>query len=386
MSDSPAIEEVTAEELYQQLRRGEPLFILDVRNEEEFSHWRIEGLPPSALVNMPYFAFLEDEQGCLEQIPRARNVTVVCAQGGSSAFIAAILAHQGIHSRNLQGGMVAWGNSHVTTTISSPDESGLTLLQINRVGKRCLSYIVASGSAAMIIDPSRHLERYRILVKEQQTTLTHVIDTHLHADHISGGPEMARLFGVPYHIRLDDAARAKFPYHSLDDGTRLALGSSVVEIIAVHTPGHTPGSTSLLINEKYLLTGDTLFVSSIGRPDLGHKAEEWARQLYRTLFERMASLPDDVLILPAHYAGAAEMRRDGVVGITLGEARLRNPAFQVRTEPEFLDYVLEHLAPQPSVYQEIRRVNLGQMLFDEEHALEAELGPNQCAASLPPRS
>jgi glyoxylase-like metal-dependent hydrolase (beta-lactamase superfamily II)/rhodanese-related sulfurtransferase len=386
MSDSPAIEEVTAAELYQQLRRGDPLFILDVRNEEEFSHWRIEGLPPSALVNMPYFAFIEDEQECLDRIPRVRNVTVVCAQGGSSAFIAAILAQQGIHARNLQGGMVAWGNLHVTTTISSSDESGLTLLQINRVGKRCLSYIVASGSAAMVIDPSRHLERYRTLVEEQCATLTRVIDTHLHADHISGAPQMAQLFGVPYHIRLDDAAGAKFSYHSLDDGTRLALGSSVVEIIAIHTPGHTPGSASLLVNEKYLLTGDTLFVGSIGRPDLGHKAEEWARLLYHTLFERMAGLSDDVLILPAHYAGVTEMRRDGIVGITLGEARRGNPAFQVRTEQEFLDYVLEHLPPQPAVYQEIRRVNLGQKRFDEEHALEAELGPNQCAASLPPRS
>jgi glyoxylase-like metal-dependent hydrolase (beta-lactamase superfamily II) len=125
-------------------------------------------------------------------------------------------------------------------------------------------------------------------------------------------------------------------------------------------------------------------VSGIGRPDLGHKAEEWAGLLYRTLFERMASLPDDVLILPAHYAGDTEMRRDGVVGITLGEARRRNPVFQVRTEQAFLDYVLEHLPPQPAVYQAIRRVNLGQMRFDEEHALEAELGPNQCAAALPP--
>jgi glyoxylase-like metal-dependent hydrolase (beta-lactamase superfamily II) len=385
MTDSPVIEEVMAEELYQQLRRGDPLFLLDVRNADEFSHWRIEGLTPSRLVNMPYFAFLEDEQGCLEQIPQAAEVTVVCAQGGSSAFVAAILAQHGIRARNLHGGMVAWGDLHVTTTISSPDEWGLTLLQVNRVGKRCLSYVVTSGGAAMAIDPSRHLVRYRTLLQEQQTKLVRVIDTHLHADHISGGPEMARLSGVPYHIRLDDAAGARFPYHSLDDGTRLALGSSVVEIIAIHTPGHTPGSTSLLVNEKYLLTGDTLFVSGIGRPDLGHKAEEWARLLYRTLFERMASLPDDVLILPAHYAGVTEMRRDGVVGITLGEARRQAPVFQMRTEQAFLDYVLEHLPPQPAVYQDIRRVNLGQMRFDEEQALDAELGPNQCAASLPPR-
>ena len=186
--------------------------------------------------------------------------------------------------------------------------------------------------------------------------------------------------GIPYHIRLDDAAGAQFPYQSVEDGARLALGSSVVEIIALHTPGHTPGSTSLLVNDRYLLTGDTLFVSSIGRPDLGDKAEEWARLLYHTLFDRIALLPDDVLILPAHYSDITEMRPDGIVATTLGEARQRNPVFERRTEAQFLAYVLGRLPAQPSIYHEIRRANLGRIVLDAEHATEAELGPNQCAA------
>jgi hypothetical protein len=99
----------------------------------------------------------------------------------------------------------------------------------------------------------------------------------------------------------------------------------------------------------------------------------------------MSTLGDDVLILPAHYAGTAEMHTDGVVGTTLGEARRRNPVFQVRGEREFLAYVLEHLPPQPAAYHDIRRINLGQLVLDEDQAVEAELGPNQCAAALPPR-
>src|SRR5919109_1997147 len=385
MSDSPVIAEITPDELYRHIRRGNPPFILDVRNEDEFANWAIEGLPPHSLLNIPYFVFLEDEAGGLDKVPRGRDVTVVCAKGGSSAFVASILAQHGIRARNLQGGMIAWGDLHVTSRVSSAHDSALTLLQINRVGKRCLSYVIVSDGEALAIDPARYLDWYTSLAEAQQARLTRVIDTHLHADHLSGGPGLTRALGIPYHICLDDAAGAQFPYHSLEDGAHLALGSSVVEIIALHTPGHTPGSTSLLVNDQYLLTGDTLFVSSIGRPDLGHKAEEWARLLYRTLFDRIAQLSDDVLILPAHYAGETEMRRDGIIGITLGEARLQSPVFQVRTEQAFLDYVLEHLPPQPAIYQEIRRVNLGQMRFDEEHALEAELGPNQCAASLPPR-
>jgi glyoxylase-like metal-dependent hydrolase (beta-lactamase superfamily II)/rhodanese-related sulfurtransferase len=385
MSDSPAIEEITPDELYSDIRRGTPPFILDVRNEDEFADWAIEGLPPNWLLNIPYFVFLEDEAGCLERVPGGCEVVVVCAKGGSSAFVASILVQHGIRARNLQGGMIAWGDLQVTTTAASPRESPVTVFQINRVGKRCLSYVIVSDGEALIIDPARHLNWYTSLAQAQQVRLTRVIDTHLHADHLSGGPECARSLGIPYHIRLDDAAGAQFPYHSLDDGTRLALGSSVVEIIAMHTPGHTPGSTSLLVNDKYLLTGDTLFVSSIGRPDLGDKAAEWAQLLHRTLFERIALLPDDVLILPAHYSGVAEMRHDGIVATTLGDARQNNPVFQSRTEQQFLEYVLSHLPAQPAVYEEIRRANLGLIVFDPERAIAAELGPNQCAAALSPR-
>jgi glyoxylase-like metal-dependent hydrolase (beta-lactamase superfamily II) len=281
--------------------------------------------------------------------------------------------------------MIAWGDLHVSTPVVSPQGHKLTLVQVNRVGKRCLSYLLACHGEAIVVDPSRHIDWYQALIQQHQVQLTQVMDTHLHADHLSGGPALSRVCGVPYHIGLDDVAEARYDYASLEDGTRLALGSSVVEIIAMHTPGHTPGSTSLLIDEQWLLTGDTLFVSSVGRPDLGHKAEEWARALYHTLFERLASLPDDVLILPAHYAGMAEMRTDGIVGITLGEARRHNPVFHGRGEREFLAYVLEHLPPQPPEYRDIRRANLGHLVFDEERAIDAELGPNQCAAALPSR-
>jgi glyoxylase-like metal-dependent hydrolase (beta-lactamase superfamily II) len=386
MSDSPVIDEITPDELYQDIRRGSQPFILDVRNEDEFANWAIEGLPPSSLLNIPYFVFLEDEVGCLEKVPHGRDVTVVCAKGGSSAFVASILSQHGIRARNLQGGMIAWGDLHMTACVASPPESPLTLFQINRVGKRCLSYVVVSDGEALAIDPARYTDWYTSLAQAQPAQLTRVIDTHLHADHLSGGPGLASTLGIPYHIRLDDAAGAQFPYHSLEDGAHLALGSSVVEIIALHTPGHTPGSTSLLVNDHYLLTGDTLFVNSIGRPDLGDQAEEWARLLYHTLFDRIARLPDDVLILPAHYSDVTDMRQDGIVATTLWEARRRNPVFERRTEEQFVAYVLGRLPAQPPIYHEIRRANLGRIVLDTEHAIAAELGPNQCAAALAPKA
>ena len=383
MDDSMIVDEITAAELYDTLRQGASVFILDVRNEDEFASWQIEGLRPLPMVNVPYFAFLEDEAGSFAQVPADREVTVVCAKGGSSAFVASLLAERGIRARNLSGGMVAWGDLLVATPVPAEVSSQVTLLQINRIGKRCLSYFIASEGEALVVDPARHIDWYTALAQKEHARITRVIDTHLHADHLSGGPALARALGIPYHIRLDDAAGARFSYQSLDDGTHLALGSSVVEIITIHTPGHTPGSTSLLIDGRHLLTGDTLFVNGVGRPDMGARAHEWARLLYRTLFERMARLPDGVIILPAHYASAAEMRTDGLVGISVGEARAQNIVFQMRSEEDFLTYVLGHLPPQPPEYQEIRRANLGQVLLDEDHAIEAELGPNQCAA-VPP--
>jgi glyoxylase-like metal-dependent hydrolase (beta-lactamase superfamily II) len=280
--------------------------------------------------------------------------------------------------------MIAWGDLHVTTHVASVPESALTLLQINRVGKRCLSYLTVSDGEALVIDPARYTDWYTSLAQSMGSRVSRVIDTHLHADHLSGGPALTRVAGIPYHIRLDDAVGARFPYHSLEDGAHLALGSSVVEVIALHTPGHTPGSTSLLVNDRYLLTGDTLFVKSVGRPDLGDKAEEWAQLLYRTLFNRIARLRDDVLILPAHYSDVTEMQPTGIVATTLGEARQRNPVFQRRTEAQFVEYVLQRLPAQPPIYQEIRRANLGRIVLDAEHAVEAELGPNRCAAAFSP--
>lgn len=385
MESLPAIDEISAEGLYEEMRRGAPLFILDVRNEDEFASWQIEGVPPVPTINVPYFAFLEDEEPSLAQVPHDQAVTVVCAKGGSSAFIANLLAEHGIRARNLQGGMIAWGELHVTIPVSSGPAAPITLVQVNRVGKRCLSYVIASAGQAVVVDPARHLAWYTSLARASSASITRVLDTHLHADHLSGGPGLSQTLGVPYFISLDDMAGARFAYAALDDGARLLLGSSIVEIITMHTPGHTPGSTSVLIDGRYLLTGDTLFVNHVGRPDLGAKGEEWAQLLYRTLFERMAALPDDVLILPAHYTSMTEVRADGIVGTTLGEARARNPAFQMQTEQEFVTYVLGHIAPQPPIYHEIRRANLGQVILDEEHAIEAELGPNQCAAALPPR-
>ena len=200
--------------------------------------------------------------------------------------------------------------------------------------------------------------------------------THLQTDHISGGRHIAERTGAEYCINTGDAQNAAYQYRPLEDHTLFRFGSSALE--AIHSPGHTPGSVSLLLDEKFLFSGDTVMVSSIGRPDLGGKVREWAHLLYTTLFERYKDLADEIIVLPTHVASLKDMGRTGIARLSLGEARDRSDLYQLKDEHAFTQYIEHSLLENPERYQDIRRVNLGLLSPDEEKQKELEIGKNLC--------
>ncbi|MNY01049.1 hypothetical protein D3C86_1335620 [compost metagenome] len=136
-----------------------------------------------------------------------------------------------------------------------------------------------------------------------------------------------------------------------------------------------------MVDERYLISGDTLFVKSVGRPDLGGHAEEWAHDLYQTLVEKIRRLDDDTTVLPGHFASLDEIRDDGIVAGELGAIRKSNPALQLEDAKAFVAFIQENMRPQPELYGEIRRVNLGLVEACEDQRSALEIGKNQCAAS-----
>jgi glyoxylase-like metal-dependent hydrolase (beta-lactamase superfamily II)/rhodanese-related sulfurtransferase len=377
------------EELYEELLANERTFILDVRNEDDFARWRVEGRRSLNVVNIPYFDFIEDEEEALSRLPEgADNVLVVCAKEGSSEFVAEILQSRGIRASYLQEGILSWGGLYDVRDVVNTEFG--RIVQVARPARGDLSFVVISDGDAAVIDPLRHTEHYLKAIEEAGATLTHIFDTHAHADHISGGPALAKSTGAPYYLHAYDAIHpmdmlpAIINYEHITDGQEFQVGHYTVKVIWF--PGHTLGQVNYLFTDpngqRYLFSGDGIFLNSFGRPDLGGKGEAWAPILYNSLFHRLPPhLNDDTMILPAHFSLLDEDNGDGVFARSYGQVLQENEALHHDTKEDFLDFVLSHLPTFPQEYIQIKRVNIGLVEPTEEEAGELELGKNICALS-----
>ncbi|WP_462409429.1 MBL fold metallo-hydrolase [Neobacillus sp. Marseille-QA0830] len=368
---------MTTKEVTKKVFNKEELFILDVRNESDFQDWKIEGHHFDYL-NVPYYELLDGVEDILEKIPADKEVLVVCAKEGSSVMVADMLSEAGLTVTYLKGGMKAWSEYLEPVKVGDLNDGG-EIYQFVRIGKGCLSYMVVSNGEAAIIDATRMTDDYLQFAGQIGAKITQVFDTHLHADHISGGRKIAEETGAMYWLPPKDATEVTFEYQALEDGSEVTIGNTTINIHALYSPGHTIGSTSFVVDKQFLLSGDILFIDSIGRPDLAGKAEDWVGDLRETLYRRYRELSEDLMVLPAHFMMIDELNDDGSVSEKLGALFAKNHGLNIEDENEFRKMVTENLPPQPNAYQEIRETNMGRINPDLDKQREMEIGPNRCA-------
>ncbi|TQR14210.1 MBL fold metallo-hydrolase [Psychrobacillus soli] len=371
------INTMTSKEVTKKVLNKEELFILDVRNTNDFADWKIEGENFDHL-NVPYFELMDGVEGILDEIPTDKDTLVVCAKGRSSIMVAEMLTEAGISVFSLDGGMKAW-SEHLAPVKVGDLKGGGEIYQFVRIGKGCLSYMIVSNGEAAIIDAARMTNVYLEFADRIGAKITYVFDTHLHADHISGGRKLAEKTNATYWLPPKDAVDVTFDYEPLEDGDVVTIGNASINIHALYSPGHTIGSTSFVVDERFLLSGDILFIDSIGRPDLAGLAEDWVGDLRESLYTRYRDLSGELMVLPAHFMIIDELNADGSVSEKLSTLYETNHGLNIKDENEFRKMVTENLPPQPNAYQEIREMNMGKVTSDEETQREMEIGPNRCA-------
>jgi glyoxylase-like metal-dependent hydrolase (beta-lactamase superfamily II)/rhodanese-related sulfurtransferase len=350
-SDGDARATVSPDRLDELLRAGERLTVLDVRDRDEFDSWHITG-PAVEAVQVPHAKFIQAgvtdsvaDLATSSGVDSGDRVLVVCARGEASAQVAGQLDDAGFDAANLDSGMEGWARLLVAEPV--PTETA-TVVQYRRPSSGCLSYLVVGGAYAAVIDPLRSFaDRYVEDAADRSATVSYAVDTHVHADHVSGVRAVAERTGAE-PVFPSGAAGRGLDFDATLDG--------------------------------HLFCGDSVFADAVARPDLeagDEGAPALARTLHATLRDVVLSLPDETVLLPGHYDDPSEAS-DGPVAPTVGEVRDRVPALSM-DEDAFVAFVTENMSTQPANFERIVDVNLGHETVDDGTAFELELGPNNCA-------
>jgi glyoxylase-like metal-dependent hydrolase (beta-lactamase superfamily II) len=226
----------------------------------------------------------------------------------------------------------------------------------------CAAYLFGcggKGKCAVVDAHEEDIDEYARFAEVKGMRITHVIDTHVHADHRSGGPALARKVGAVYC--LHESADVTIPFDALRDGQEIELGNTRVKVL--HTPGHTPESISLVVTDLrrgtepwFVLTGDTMFVGAVGRPDLPGQARENAAQIYDSIHSKLLGLPDDLELFPAHFSGSmCGANMSGKPSSTIGFEKRWNPML-ARSKEEFVA-ALADVPAEPTEMESIMRFN-----------------------------
>lgn len=361
--------EIDVEDLRKRLRTGDPLQVLDVRGRDAHEEWRIPG--------SRHLPWDEGSPANCSQLAREEPIVVVCASGNASLDAAREIRDRcGVEAYSLAGGMARWSFAWNAAEMTDP-ESDLSVVQLRRTGKGCLSYLVGSGDEAVAVDPALAPRVFRREAAGRGWEITAVLETHLHADHVSRGRALAR--AVDGEHFLPEGTGAEFDHRTLVDGETVPVGRA--EVTALHTPGHTSAGISYRAGD-FLFTGDTLFLDSVGRPDLEargdrEKARRHARLLHRSL-SRLLALDDGVTVLPAHTSDPVAFDGEPVAA-PLADVRGRIDA-AAQDEEGFVRELVDGIPATPPNYERIVSLNERGVLPQDELA-DLEAGGNRCAVS-----
>jgi glyoxylase-like metal-dependent hydrolase (beta-lactamase superfamily II)/rhodanese-related sulfurtransferase len=377
-----SVQSFTAQDLFEWLVSKESFLLLDVRNEEEFGRFKVEGPYPFETINVPYMEFIEHEEESVAKVPQGKKLRIVCAKEGSSKYVGEILVNHGYTDvAHMLVGIKAWGNLLAPVRVATGTD--YELYQFRRPGKASCSYGLICGKEMMLFDPAKNITAYQTFADQKGCTITRTFETHRQADYISGSPMLQQTLGTEILAPPADFQGAAFDYTPVNDGDRFGFSNGGPLVNVLHTPGHTPGSTSYLIDDKFVVSGDTIFIFSMGRPDLGGMAEAWSKMLFQTMIEKIMPLDESILVLPGHYMDWKEANEDLVFAETLGKIKEINASiYGITDENAFYEFIRSNMRAQPEEYAKIREINAGLVQVDAEEADNMDLGKNECAASM----
>jgi glyoxylase-like metal-dependent hydrolase (beta-lactamase superfamily II) len=367
----PAVTFISPPTLADRLAAGEAMTLLDVRED---AGWTIEA-PSATTLHIPAERVLNDATALAERL--RGPVAVLCNRGVTAESVAPRLRELGVDAMVVEGGMRGW---IATLTAHAVDLGidGLDVRQVQRPGRGCLSYVLAAAGRALVVDPAPDAAFYVALAHELGARIADVVDTHLHADHLSGARALAEATGATLRLPAGSIERGIAYADRVDplrDGDRVALGD--VEVQALALPGHTSDMTGLLVAGRALVAGDSLFADGIARPDLQQRdpagARTMAMTLHATLHDRILALGDDVVLLPCHtHPGVKAV----AIAPRLGDVRSSVDLLAITDPAEFARTLLTGMPPRPANYEAIIAVNTGVAAFDGD----LESGGNSCSS------
>lgn len=362
---------IEAETLREWMESGKDVSIVDVRPMQERSEWFI---PQSIHYDAYQKLWSKDENALLGlHLDKSIPVVTVCTSGKTSMMAAELLRKSGYKAYSLKNGMKGWSLAWNEAVLSFPNYQ---IVQLRRTGKGCLSYIIVADNNAIIIDASVPVEVYKEILENNNWRLRVVMETHIHADHLSRSKQLAEEFGVDLLLPIPN--KVSFAYKSLDNKQVINLGPINIKVISA--PGHTLESVCFLINNEILISGDTVFTNAVGRPDLKANEEEAAKRaglLYDSL-QMLMELDDNIIVLPAHTNTPVDFDNNPIKA-AISEIKKNVPILQL-SKADFVRTILDKLPPAPANHLAIVERNLSGNISDI-NPIDLEAGANRCAIS-----